>query len=91
MTDESKGPAPGEDVVRWVYSSTSPTQLAARYDFWAANYELDTERDYGRNDPQMTVPLVQKYVPSGARILDAGCGTGLVGQLMADAGYADLT
>ena len=91
MTDESKGPAPGEDIVRWVYSSTSPAQLAARYDFWAANYELDTERDYGRNDPKMTVPLVQKYVPQGARILDAGVGTGLVGQLMADAGYDDLT
>jgi ubiquinone/menaquinone biosynthesis C-methylase UbiE len=91
MSDESSGPAPGEDIVRWVYSSTSPKQLAARYDYWAANYELDTERDYGRNDPQMTLPLVQKYVPSGARILDAGVGTGLVGQLMAGAGYDDLT
>ena len=69
-----------------MYSSTSPAQLAARYDYWAANYELDTERDYGRNDPQMTLPLVQKYVPVGARILDAGVGTGLVGQLMAGAG-----
>ncbi len=91
MTDESKGPAPGEDIVRWVYSSTNPAQLAARYDYWAANYELDTERDYGRNDPQMTVPLVQKWVPQGSKILDAGCGTGLVGQLMAGAGYTDLT
>jgi len=91
MTDESKGPAPGEDIVRWVYSSTSPAQLAERYNFWATNYELDTERDYGRNDPQMTVPVVQKYVTQDARILDAGVGTGLVGQLMADAGYDDLT
>ncbi|HCV28427.1 MAG TPA: class I SAM-dependent methyltransferase [Dehalococcoidia bacterium] len=90
MSDESNGPAPGEDIVRWVYSSTSPAQLAARYDYWAANYELDTERDYGRNDPQMTLPLVQKFVPAGARILDAGVGTGLVGQLMAGAGYDDL-
>lgn len=38
----------------------------------------------------MTVPLVEKWVPSGARILDAGAGTGLVGELLARAGYGDL-
>ena len=74
-----------------MYSSTSPEQLAARYDNWSANYEADLERDYGWSAPQMTVPLVEKWVPSGARILDAGAGTGLVGELLARAGYGDLT
>lgn len=66
MSPGPDGPAPGEGVVEWVYSSTSPEQLAARYDNWSANYEAEMEQDYGWSAPQMTVPLVEKWVPSGA-------------------------
>lgn len=78
------------NVVQWVYSSRSNEELAERYDHWAKSYEDDLDRDFGWSGPLRTVEMVTKYVPQDARILDAGAGTGLVGQLLADRGYADL-
>jgi len=77
--------------VEWVYSSTNPEQLEGRYDTWAETYDAEMDQSYGWSAPQITVPMVQKYVPKDGRILDAGVGTGLVGQLLAEAGYTDLT
>jgi SAM-dependent methyltransferase len=91
MSTESDGPAPGQGGVEWVYSSTSAEQLVERYDTWSASYEAEMTENYGWSAPQMTVPVIQKYVPVNGRILDAGVGTGLVGQLLAEAGYTDLT
>ncbi len=90
MGSESDGPAPGERLVDWVFSSTSAEQVAARYDYWSSSYEDDLERDYGYSAPQLTIPVVQRRVPKSSRILDAGAGTGLVGQLLAGAGYEDM-
>ena len=40
--------------------------------------------------PALIAELVSKYVPRDARILDAGAGTGLSGEVLAAAGYGDL-
>jgi len=77
--------------VQWVYSSQSNQELAERYDQWAKDYEGDLEKDFGWLGPASTVEALARYVPKSAKILDAGAGTGLVGQLMAKEGYADLT
>ncbi len=91
MSPDIDGPAPDQGAVEWGYSSTNPEQLEARYDTWAADYDSNMEQNYGWSAPQMGAPVVQKYVPTNARILDAGVGTGLVGQLLAEVGYTDLT
>ena len=91
MSSEADGPAPGQGGVEWVYSSTSSKQLVERYDTWSVSYEAEMEENYGWSAPRVTATVAQKHVPLDGRILDAGVGTGLVGRLLSDAGYTDLT
>jgi SAM-dependent methyltransferase len=78
------------DRVQWVYSSTTNQELEERYDQWAAEYDKDLAEEFEWNAPQTAVDLFARHVPPGARILDAGAGTGLVGECLAQAGYQDL-
>ena len=70
-----------------VFESRNSQELAARYDEWAASYEHDMD-DHG--GPREAVDVLTRFVPPGSRILDAGCGTGLAGKLLADGGYQSL-
>lgn len=71
-----------------VFEAKDRQELANRYDEWASEYEDDLVDPGG---PRESVALLTKYVPSRhARILDAGCGTGLVGSLLAKQGYDNL-
>lgn len=70
-----------------VFASQNPEELASRYDEWAASYE-DDMGDHG--GPTETVAVLARYVSPQARILDAGCGTGLVGQILAGRGFTRL-
>ena len=52
-----------------------------------------TRRIYGRPNrhPAICVALLARYVPPGnVRVLDAGVGTGIVGELLAIVGYAAI-
>ena len=73
--------------VEAVFAAQNPQELAARYDAWAASYEEDMD-DHG--GPQEAAEVLARYVTPEARILDAGCGTGLVGQIVAARGYHQL-
>ncbi len=79
-----------KDRVQWVYSSKNNQELAERYDQWAKDYDRDLENDFGYIGPQYTVDYFTKYVLMGARILDAGAGTGLIGELLFAKGYREL-
>ena len=79
-----------ENVVQWVYSSRDNQELAERYDRWAGKYDSDLEKDFGWRGPQRAVEVFARYVPTGARVLDAGAGTGLVGQLLSQMDYKDI-
>ena len=76
--------------IRWVYSSSSNQELEERYDQWAAEYDKDLAEEFAWNAPQTATDLFAKYVPVGGKILDAGAGTGLVGECLAQLGYQDL-
>ena len=78
------------DRVQWVYSSSTNQELEERYDQWATEYDKDLAEEFAWNAPKTAVDLFAKHVPTGARILDAGAGTGLVGECLADSGYRDL-
>lgn len=73
--------------VEAVFAATNPEELAANYDKWAGCYETDLE---GHAGPADAVEQCLNYVAKTARILDAGCGTGLVGQLLNAQGYYHL-
>ena len=79
-----------ENVIQWVYASKNEQELKERYDKWAATYEEELDRDFGWYGPIRAVESAVKYVAKDARILDAGAGTGLVGELLAEHGYTDI-
>lgn len=77
-----------------VYASTSPTESKRLYDEWAASYDADMASsafDYlspaicSRKVLENTSPGADKLDQSLA-ILDAGCGTGLVGLKLRELG-----
>ena len=78
------------DKVQWIYSSRDNLELAERYDIWAKDYDEDLDEGFGWIGPQRAVDFLIKYVNKNARILDAGAGTGLVGELLKKQGYKKL-
>jgi SAM-dependent methyltransferase len=79
-----------QNLIQWIYASKNEQELAERYDEWAKTYEGDLDRDFGWYGPLYAVEAFARFVPKGARILDAGAGTGLVGKLLIEQGYDNL-
>lgn len=79
-----------KDRVQWVYSSRDNKELAERYDQWAKDYDADLDEGFGWRGPQRAAEFFARHVPREARTLDAGAGTGLVGEILARLGYNDL-
>lgn len=77
--------------VQWVYSSQNEQELEERYDQWAEEYDADLESEYGWISPQRTSETLAKYVGKDESILDAGAGTGLVGECLHQMGYTNMT
>ena len=77
------------DKVHWVYSSQNNQELAERYEVWAKDYEQDLLPE-NYTGPEPAVEVLVKYVSKDAKILDAGAGTGLVGQVLHQGGYHNL-
>lgn len=70
-----------------VFTSLTNEELAANYDKWSARYDSDLS---GQGGPEEAVLELEKYVAPQAKILDAGCGTGIVGELLAKHGYQQI-
>jgi len=79
-----------QERVQWIYSSKDNKELAERYDQWAKDYDADLSEEFGWLGPQKAVDFFNRYVPEEGRILDAGAGTGLVGELLTKKGYTNL-
>ena len=60
------------------------------YDQWAAEYDGDLQ-DWNYEAPKEAAALLRQGVPLEAKVLDAGCGTGLSGQALQAQGYAHVT
>lgn len=80
-----------QNRVQWVYSSRDSRELEERYDEWAEDYDRDLERDFAWRGPQVAAEVFTRYVPKEARVLDAGAGTGLMGEALIKLGYEKLT
>ena len=68
--------------LQWIYASRGEEQLRERYDVWAADYDNDLD-DLRWTAPQAGAERCHHFAKPGAEILDAGCGTGLVGVSLA--------
>lgn len=78
------------DLVKWIWETKDNDELAERYDQWATTYDSDLEEAFGWIGPQSSAAVFSRLVPKNARVLDAGAGTGLVGQALAKYGYTDI-
>ena len=67
-----------DDRLEWIYASTTPDELRERYDVWAADYDDDLE-SMSWTAPHACAVACLRHTDTNATVLDAGCGTGLVG------------
>ena len=84
MTEERKNP------VAWIYSTKDNEELTERYDEWASSYDDDLIAQEEYRAPAIAAEVLYRLVPKEAKLLDAGAGTGLLGEVLAAAGYGDV-
>jgi predicted TPR repeat methyltransferase len=85
--------AKNEAIDAALHLDGDPQKVRAFYDEWASNYEIDTNES-GYNGPEIAAKLFHQFNRSGEQevcysfdVLDAGCGTGFVGEELAKLGY----
>ena len=61
--------------------------LRVVYDEWANKYDHDNDATLGTISQPKTVEILCTVLEKHAMILEAGCGTGLVGEELARQGY----
>lgn len=71
-----------------VYTAKNHEELMDAYKDWAVEYDTDTVDRFGYVAHIASADALDKALgDKAARILDAGCGTGLVGEQLAQKGY----
>ncbi len=76
--------------INWTLEAGDPDTLRARYDLWARDYDADITTGEDYHAPHKSVEALAGLVARDREILDAGCGTGLVGLTMQAAGYGAI-
>ena len=72
------------------YGAKSASEVASVYDAWAATYDRQMV-EFGYRHPNIGLALTSRHLPRGSvPILDAGAGTGLLGELLAILGYPHI-
>lgn len=72
------------------YQAEKPEDIARVYDAWAESYDQDMSLA-GYRHPAISLAILARHVPKSATpVLDAGAGTGLIGEWMAIVGYSHV-
>ena len=80
----------GADQVERIYKSKTDDERTAAYDDWAEDYDADLV-GLGYRTPGVVAGFFGRYVPrDAAPILDAGAGTGFLGEALTVLGYGGL-
>ncbi|HEV7249673.1 MAG TPA: class I SAM-dependent methyltransferase [Shinella sp.] len=76
-----------EGALGAVYNANGTEEVAALYDRWAETYDADMA-SAGYRHPSICLGLLARHLPRGATpLLDAGAGTGLIGEWLSILGY----
>lgn len=71
-----------------VLNTQSKDELMDLYEDWGARYDRDVNDTWGYSGPERTTFWLRHYLaPEGARMLDAGCGTGMVAVALSEGGF----
>ena len=74
------------DIHTKILTASTTEELMGIYDNWAQGYETQLLDEWGYTSPQTAVKLLASTMPlDGLHVLDAGCGTGLVGLALSKA------
>jgi predicted TPR repeat methyltransferase len=74
-----------------VYTAENHQQLMDAYKEWATDYDIDTVNRFGYVAHVASAEALDKVLRNKAAvILDAGCGTGLVGEELVKRGYSAI-
>ena len=77
--------------IQRVYGSRDYDELKSEYNGWASEYDADL-RALGFSGPRAGAEALARHVADrGARVLDAGAGTGMVGEELALLGFGHIT
>ena len=84
-------PAETDAWLARVFGASDAQELARSYDQWAETYDADM-LVIGYLNPAIACSLLARHVTDrDGAILDAGCGTGLIGEILSLLGYRTLT
>ena len=79
-----------KERLKWIYQAEGVKDLESRYDLWAKEYDEDVA-GYGNKIPGVLAGFVGRYLrPADGTLLDAGAGTGIMGEIMSLLGYKEL-
>ena len=77
--------------IQRVYQSKDYEELTSEYNAWASGYDADLQ-SLGFTGPRAGAETLAKYVADKeAKVLDAGAGTGLVGEELVRLGFKRIT
>jgi predicted TPR repeat methyltransferase len=84
------------EIHEQVLSAASDEELMQTYGKWAASYDSDLIGKWNYQGPAAAAKWVEHYwshqvAPARAHVLDAGCGTGLVGEALHRLGFSTIT
>jgi predicted TPR repeat methyltransferase len=77
-----------EDLLQRAYDVKSPEEVIDLYQDWAGSYDQQLERELRYVAPAVIAQMLSTAEPDHtARVLDIGCGTGLVGVSLSKLGF----
>lgn len=76
--------------VDWVINAETNEEMRRRYDLWAKSYDDDVGSYEDYLVPRQATIVAEQVLARDALILDAGAGTGLVGQTLSEIGFRRL-
>ncbi len=78
------------DTSKWIEPCREPEDVRNEFDRISKNYDDDL-LEKGYRAPGDTAEMLADLIPPETRILDAGCGTGLVGLYLHRRGFRNIT
>jgi predicted TPR repeat methyltransferase len=88
--NENELPNTKADRIDWVIRAETNEEMRRRYDLWAQSYDGDVGSYDDYLVPWEATKVAAQVLDTSSLILEAGAGTGLVGQTLKEAGFQRL-